>query len=143
MLHFGRPPRWAARPRIVQVDLCAEVKQISTGEHGTRTVCQELHNSVRAAVGLQGDLAGTVAALADVLAGWSFPSSAPWWSHLTEVAQRNVAATQALANDSTLPLNYYAAFKPIVPFVSHNTYLVSEGANTMDIGRVTTDMAWL
>ena len=119
MLHFGQPPRWSSSVRIIQVDICAE----------------ELHNSVPAAVGLQGDIRATVRQLTGQLGGWSYPHTAPWWETLREKVEQNVKATESLAGDSSLPLNYYAAFKPISELVTENTYVVSEGANTMDIGR--------
>merc|ERR1719232_1087973 len=37
--------------------------------------------------------------------------------------------------DASVPLNYYAAFAPISDLLTEDTYVVSEGANTMDIGR--------
>jgi len=119
MLHFGVAPRWANKVKIIQVDICAE----------------ELHNSVQASVALQGDIRSTVKAMTECIAGWSFPSSAPWWKTLRDKIGINTTATQALADDPSEPLNYYAAFKPIVPLITKDTYIVSEGANTMDIGR--------
>ena len=119
MLHFGIAPRWSNKLKIIQVDLCAE----------------ELHNSVQATVALQGDIRATVKAMSQCISGWSFPSSAPWWQTLRDKKDINVKATQALADDPSEPLNYYAAFQPIVPFITKDTYVVSEGANTMDIGR--------
>merc|ERR1712130_913138 len=41
-----------------------------------------------------------------------------------------------LSEDSSQPLNYYAAFAKVAKEIKPNTYVVSEGANTMDIGRV-------
>ena len=52
-----------------------------------------------------------------------------------------------LVKDGQEPLNYYAAFgkvspqsylnsPQIAPLITPDTYVVSEGANTMDIGRV-------
>jgi len=119
MLHFGIAPRWSNKIKIIQIDLCAE----------------ELHNSVQATVALQGDIRATVQAMSRCISGWSFPSSAPWWQTLRTKKDLNVQATQALADDPSEPLNYYAAFKPLVPFITKDTYVVSEGANTMDIGR--------
>ena len=121
MLHFGQPPRWCARqpPAIIQVDICAE----------------ELHNSVPARVALQADIRATVAGLCEVLGSWTYPDTAPWWAKLRDKMTENVAATRALAEDASTPLNYYAAFDPISDLLTEDTYVVSEGANTMDIGR--------
>lgn len=41
-----------------------------------------------------------------------------------------------MADDTSLPLNYYAAYKPIKEFIQgKDVLIVNEGANTMDIGR--------
>ena len=119
MLHFGQPPRWSRKVAVIQVDLSAE----------------ELHNSVPSALGLQGDIAATVREMTAQLAGWTYPASAPWWETLRQKVELNVKTTESLATDTSLPLNYYAAFKPISELVTDRTYVVSEGANTMDIGR--------
>ena len=37
--------------------------------------------------------------------------------------------------DAATPLNYYAALRPVAELLGPDTYVVSEGANTMDIGR--------
>lgn len=40
-----------------------------------------------------------------------------------------------MANDESIPLNYYAVFKNLFNSLPKNCIIVSEGANTMDIGR--------
>lgn len=40
-----------------------------------------------------------------------------------------------MALDNSVPLNYYAVFKNISENLPENCIIVSEGANTMDIGR--------
>uniref|UniRef100_A0AAX7T481 2-hydroxyacyl-CoA lyase n=1 Tax=Astatotilapia calliptera TaxID=8154 RepID=A0AAX7T481_ASTCA len=47
----------------------------------------------------------------------------------------SAVATQALALQSTVPLNYYTVFHHISQLLPHDCIIVSEGANTMDIGR--------
>lgn len=42
---------------------------------------------------------------------------------------------QAMEQDESVPLNYYAAFSAIRDGLPPNCFFVSEGANTMDIGR--------
>lgn len=92
-----------------------------------------------------------------------------WGSHYCrEACAKNEASTKLLAEDSSQPLNYYAAFAKVfisivniftifatknwywqvmeISFnccstqikdeIKPNTYVISEGANTMDIGRV-------
>lgn len=42
---------------------------------------------------------------------------------------------QALSLQNTLPMNYYTAFHHIAELLPKDCVIVSEGANTMDIGR--------
>ena len=41
----------------------------------------------------------------------------------------------ALSSDVSVPLNYYAVFATLESMLPKNSFVVSEGANTMDIGR--------
>ena len=40
-----------------------------------------------------------------------------------------------MVEDQSVPLNYYAAFDALEQMIPGNATIVSEGANTMDIGR--------
>lgn len=40
-----------------------------------------------------------------------------------------------MANDTSTPLNYYTVFHHVQEILPENCIIVSEGANTMDIGR--------
>lgn len=42
---------------------------------------------------------------------------------------------QALALQPTMPMNYYTVFHHVSQLLPHDCIIVSEGANTMDIGR--------
>jgi len=64
-------------------------------------------------------------------------NSQRWLVEIFSQAQcdKNRDATLALSNDFTVPLNYYAALTTLESMLPQNSYIVSEGANTMDIGR--------
>ncbi|KAI3360948.1 hypothetical protein L3Q82_013155, partial [Scortum barcoo] len=47
----------------------------------------------------------------------------------------NAIVTQALALQSTVPMNYYTVFHHVSQLLPQDCIIVSEGANTMDIGR--------
>uniref|UniRef100_A0A7N8WZY7 2-hydroxyacyl-CoA lyase n=1 Tax=Mastacembelus armatus TaxID=205130 RepID=A0A7N8WZY7_9TELE len=47
----------------------------------------------------------------------------------------NAVVTQALAVQSALPMNYYTVFHHVSQLLPRDCIIVSEGANTMDIGR--------
>ena len=84
----------------------------------------------------KGDLGPTVSALRECLGGWSHSSSSPWWKHLRwkqwswpkapfsgwilysqccrAACAKNAASTKELSEDSSQPLNYYAAFAKVI-----------------------------
>uniref|UniRef100_A0A673HGD1 2-hydroxyacyl-CoA lyase n=1 Tax=Sinocyclocheilus rhinocerous TaxID=307959 RepID=A0A673HGD1_9TELE len=121
ILHFGFPPRFSPHVKIIQVDLCAE----------------ELSNNVRAASALLGDIRAVVRQLLETVRSesWRFPSDSEWWSTLKEKMTANAQISKSLALQSTLPMNYYTAFHHISELLPKDCIIVSEGANTMDIGR--------
>lgn len=121
ILHFGLPPRFDPNVKIIQVDLCAE----------------EMGNNVRPAVALLGDIGAVVAQLVQRLRndGWKYRSNTEWWGALREKISANAKISKALASQSQLPMNYYTVFHHISQLLPRDCIIVSEGANTMDIGR--------
>ncbi|KAM7383613.1 hypothetical protein PAMP_003249 [Pampus punctatissimus] len=121
ILHFGLPPRFDPDVRIIQIDLCPE----------------EMGNNVRPAVALLGDISAIVTQLLECARkdGWKYPSDTEWWSTLKEKVAANTKISKALALQSALPMNYYTVFHHISQLLPHDCIIVSEGANTMDIGR--------
>ncbi|CAH0564468.1 unnamed protein product [Brassicogethes aeneus] len=121
ILHFGRTPRYAADTKFIQIDLNPE----------------ELHNSVRSSVAIQSDIKTAVEALIIGLQKrtYNFSNQSEWWKVLLRKCEENKKAVQAMASDVNTPLNYYAVFKHIFELLPKDCIIVSEGANTMDIGR--------
>ncbi|XP_022122283.2 2-hydroxyacyl-CoA lyase 1 isoform X1 [Pieris rapae] len=121
MLHFGQVPRFAPDVKIIQVDISPE----------------EFHNSVKSEVAVHSDIKPFVHALAQNLANkkFSLQPSGGWWQALKEKQKKNTEFVEAQANDKSLPLNYYAVFKAVQANIPKDSIIVSEGANTMDIGR--------
>ncbi|XP_028281695.1 2-hydroxyacyl-CoA lyase 1 [Parambassis ranga] len=121
ILHFGLPPRFNPNVKILQVDLCAE----------------EMGNNVRPSVALLGDISAIVSQLLKCVQkeGWKYPSNTEWWSTLKEKIAANAKISKALALQTTLPMNYYTVFHHVSQLLPHDCIIVSEGANTMDIGR--------
>uniref|UniRef100_A0A7N6BZJ9 2-hydroxyacyl-CoA lyase n=1 Tax=Anabas testudineus TaxID=64144 RepID=A0A7N6BZJ9_ANATE len=121
ILHFGLPPRFDPDVKVIQVDLCAE----------------EMGNNVRPAVALLGDINAIVTQLLECVHkdGWKYPSDTEWWSTLKDKIVANAKISKALALQSTLPMNYYTVFHHVSQLLPHDCIIVSEGANTMDIGR--------
>lgn len=121
ILHFGRPPRFAEDVKFIQVDLSAE----------------EMHNSVRSAVAVQSDILPFVDHLLEQLNGqnYQFDNGSDWWKSLKQKCEANQKTVQSFANDISTPLNYYAVFHHMQELLPKDAIIVSEGANTMDIGR--------
>ncbi|XP_062394051.1 2-hydroxyacyl-CoA lyase 1 [Sardina pilchardus] len=121
MLHFGFPPRFNPHVKIIQVDLCAE----------------ELGNNVRPAAALLGDIRSVVRQMLEVFQKdpWSFPAHSDWWTALREKMAANAEMSKALALAPSVMLNYYSSFMHISELLPPDCIIVSEGANTMDVGR--------
>uniref|UniRef100_A0A6I8SZI8 2-hydroxyacyl-CoA lyase n=1 Tax=Xenopus tropicalis TaxID=8364 RepID=A0A6I8SZI8_XENTR len=121
ILHFGLPPRFRPDVKIIQIDICAE----------------ELGNNVKPAASLLGDIDAVTQQLLENLSetSWKYPASAEWWKILRAKIRSNEENSKVLASQTSLPMNYYTVFKYVKDALPSNCIIVSEGANTMDIGR--------
>ena len=70
-----------------------------------------------------------------LMKGWKLPKSSSWWTALDTKCEINRHANRAMIEDESVPLNYYTAFDQLEKMIPENATIVSEGANTMDIGR--------
>ena len=66
---------------------------------------------------------------------WKISKNSPWWTSLSSKCSLNRDANLAMVEDETVPLNYYTAFDQLEKMIPGNATIISEGANTMDIGR--------
>ncbi|XP_074623239.1 2-hydroxyacyl-CoA lyase 1-like [Acropora palmata] len=125
ILHFGRPPRFRADVKIVQIDLHAE----------------ELENNVPAEVSLLGSLECVTEQLnASVKRTFgespaNLCGASSWRRELREKVEGNKTRNEELANESSVPMNYYQVYGQLKTFLPFDCVVVNEGANTMDIGR--------
>ena len=121
ILHFGLPPRFAPDVRIVQLDIAAE----------------EIGTNVPTEVALVGDAQAVMAQLNQALAAepWQFAADSDWWQALRGKIAENDAQVAAMSADDSLPMGYYRVFGEIRAHLPRDAIIVSEGANTMDIGR--------
>ena len=121
IMHFGLPPRFSPDVRVIQLDISAE--QLST--------------NVPTEVGLVGDGRAVMAQLNAALAAdpWSYSADTPWRRSISDKIGSNRLAIEAMAADDSAPMNYYRAFRDIKAAIPREAIIVSEGANTMDIGR--------
>nr|XP_004661373.1 2-hydroxyacyl-CoA lyase 1 [Jaculus jaculus] len=121
ILHFGLPPRYQPDVKFIQADICAE----------------ELGNNVSPAATLLGDINAVCKQLLEQFAKtpWQYPAESKWWKTLREKMKSNEAVSKELASRNSLPMNYYTVFYHIQEHLPRDCFIVSEGANTMDIGR--------
>jgi 2-hydroxyacyl-CoA lyase 1 len=121
IMHFGLPPRFNKKVRIVQLDIAAEA----------------ISQNVPAEVGLVGDGKAIVGQLNKALESrqWFYPKDTPWHAAIAEKSAANARQIQPMIEDNSAPTNYYRAFRDIAPWLPDNAVIIGEGANTMDIGR--------
>jgi 2-hydroxyacyl-CoA lyase 1 len=121
ILHFGRSPRFNPAVKVIQVDISVE----------------EMHNSVRSHVAVHSDIVPFADQLLDELSQrkFNFDRNAEWWNELSEKCDKNQKTVQEMALNTSVPLNYYAVFHHLRNKIPSDCIIVSEGANTMDIGR--------
>jgi 2-hydroxyacyl-CoA lyase 1 len=121
IMHFGLPPRFNKKVRVVQLDISPEA----------------ISNNVPAEVALVGDGRAIVGQLNKALTNrqWFYPKDTPWRAAIAEKAAGNAKQIQPMIDDNSTPTNYYRALKDISAWVPKNAVIIGEGANTMDIGR--------
>lgn len=121
MLHFGRPPRFNADVKVIQVDIVPE----------------EMHNSIKSHIAIQSDIVPFTDALIDELSKrkYRLGENTEWWKELSEKCEKNQLTVKGMAMEKIVPLNYYAVFQNVSEIIPSDCIIVSEGANTMDIGR--------
>jgi 2-hydroxyacyl-CoA lyase 1 len=121
IMHYGLPPRFAKKVRIVQLDIAPEA----------------IGNNVPTEVALVGDGKAIVGQLNTALKSrqWFYPADTAWRSAITQKAADNAKAIQPMIDDNSAPTNYYRALKDIRAWAPANAVIIGEGANTMDIGR--------
>lgn len=121
ILHFGRAPRFDENVKVIQVDIQVE----------------EMHNSVMSRCAIQSDLLPFSDLFVDELAKrkFRFDEKNPWWIELNEKCDKNRKTVNEMSMNLSVPLNYYSVFHHLREKIPSDCIIVSEGANTMDIGR--------
>ncbi len=121
IMHFGLPPRFNKKVKIVQLDISPEA----------------ISQNVAAEVPLLGDGKAIVGQLNKALEHrqWFYPKDTPWHKAIAEKSEANAKQIAPQMADNSAPTNYYRAFKDISEWLPDNAVIIGEGANTMDIGR--------
>ena len=121
IMHYGLPPRFDKNVRIIQLD----------------NTIEQIGNNVPAEVALVGDGKAIVGQLNRALKdrNWRYPAETDWRAALAAKAKDNEEMIAPMMADDSNPTNYYRVLKDVREWMPDDTIVVSEGANTMDIGR--------
>uniref|UniRef100_A0A8C9BIL5 2-hydroxyacyl-CoA lyase n=1 Tax=Phocoena sinus TaxID=42100 RepID=A0A8C9BIL5_PHOSS len=126
---------------VTEIALAAQevgIRYIGMRNEQAVDICaEELGNNVRPAVTLLGDINAVTKQLLEQFdkTPWQYPPESKWWKILREKMKSNEALSKELAFQKSLPMNYYTVFYHIQEQLPRDCFVVSEGANTMDIGR--------
>jgi 2-hydroxyacyl-CoA lyase 1 len=98
---------------------------------------EEIGTNVAAEVALVGDGKAIVGQLNRALEAdpWQYPAETTWRTGLANAAAQNDDITRQMMADDSVPMNYQRVLKDVRDTLPRDTIVVSEGANTMDIGR--------
>lgn len=128
MLSHGAAPTFNPNAKFVQLEIEAT----------------EFVSNQKIAAPLQGDLNSILTKLVPALEKTGYQTPQAWLDEISAKTAENAAkfAKRVEAGETNAKFGYYGALEPIKEYFLKNpdTYLVSEGANTLDIGRNMIDM---
>ena len=127
ILHFGLPPRFRKDVKIIQLD----------------SDPLEMNTNVKSVLPLCGDAKVILTQLNEAIAAKPFSQgqadTSEWTSAIRAKSVKNAEVSRQLAQDQELPMNYYTSIgivqEEIARRLGEDYIIVSEGSNTMDIGR--------
>lgn len=96
-----------------------------------------MHNSVTASVAITADIKPFAEQIFEQMnaINFRFSNDNEWWNVLSTKCRQNREAVHQMAMNTSTPLNYYTVFHHLRELIPSDAVIVSEGANTMDIGR--------
>lgn len=128
MLSHGVAPTFNPNAKFVQLEIEAT----------------EFDSNQKIDAPLQGDLNSILAKLVPALEKTGYQTPQAWLDEISAKTAENAAkfAKRVEAGETNAKFGYYGTLEPIKEYFLKNpdTYLVSEGANTLDIGRNMVDM---
>lgn len=128
MLSHGAAPTFNPNAKFVQLEIEAT----------------EFDSNQKIDAPLQGDLNSILAKLVPALEKAGYQTPQAWLDEISAKTAENAAkfAKRVEAGETNVKFGYYGTLEPIKEYFLKNpdTYLVSEGANTLDIGRNMIDM---
>lgn len=126
LLSHGEAPHFNPDARFVQIEIDPT----------------EFDSNQPVAAPLAGDIVSVLGKLNPALAAAGVQAPQEWTSELTAKHEANAAKMAASLEAPHTPMGYYGALGVLKKVIDANpdTYLVSEGANTLDIGRNVVDI---
>ncbi|XP_020098916.1 2-hydroxyacyl-CoA lyase-like [Ananas comosus] len=124
LLHFGEPPRWSKDVKFILVDISKEEIEL-----------RKPH------IGLVGDAKRILNLINEEIKDDPFclGRSHPWVEAISKKVKENAAKIEAQLGKDVVPFNFFTPMRIIRDAIlaegSPAPILVSEGANTMDVGR--------
>ncbi len=121
IMHFGQPPRFDPKVRVIQMDISHE----------------EIGTNVPTEVALVGDAKAITAQLNATLkqSPWQYPAETTWWTGLRKKIEENAATVEEMSHDDSVPMGYYRVLREVRDLAPKDAIIQNEGASTMDIGR--------
>jgi oxalyl-CoA decarboxylase len=126
LLSNGETPRWNPDARFIQVDVSAT----------------EFDSNRPIAAPVLGDIASVMAALRGMLDASPVTAPSAWIDELSAHKRENIAKMAARLAVDHSPMGFYGALRAVRDVVAEHpaTYVVNEGANTLDLTRDVIDM---
>jgi oxalyl-CoA decarboxylase len=126
LLSNGEPPGWNPDARFIQVDVSAT----------------EFDSNRPIAAPVLGDIASVMAALRGMLDASPVTAPSAWIDELSAHKRENIAKMAARLAVDHSPMGFYGALRAVRDVVAEHpaTYVVNEGANTLDLTRDVIDM---
>jgi oxalyl-CoA decarboxylase len=126
LLAHGKAPRWSPTTRFVQVDISPT----------------EIDSNRPIAAPVVADIGSAMSAFLVMLRPGQIQPQTAWLKTIGERKQHNVERMAARLNANPNPMNFSSALRAIRDVLAGkpDTYVVNEGANTLDFGRDIIDM---
>lgn len=124
LLHFGEPPKWSKDVKFILVDVCKDEIEL-----------RKPH------LGLVGDAKKVLELINKEIKDDPFclGKSHPWVEAISKKTKDNVSRMEAQLAKDVVPFNFFTPMRiirdAILGLGSPSPVVVSEGANTMDVGR--------
>eukprot|EP00250_Pteridium_aquilinum_P012093 c20507_g1_i1 orf=402-2294(-) len=124
VLHFGESPRWAKDVKFILIDICKEEIELRKPEVGlvgdARIILQQINAEIKDDPFALGD-------------------KHPWLEAIRDKTSQNVERMEESMSRVVVPFNFLTPFRIIKQMLLDvglpSPIVVSEGANTMDVGR--------